>query len=110
MLVGNGQPTISALVVPNFDAVRRWATREGLDLPDEPTQIVDDGRVQARIEAIVESTNEAYEPHERVHQARFLSDPYTVENGLLTPTRKKRRRAIIEQQADRIDALYENSQ
>lgn len=110
LLVGDGQPAVSALVVPNFDAVRRWATREGLDLPGEPTQIVDDGRVQARIEAIVESTNEAFEPHERVRQVRLLADPFTVENGLLTPTVKKRRRAIIEQRADRIDALYENSQ
>ena len=45
--------------------------------------------------------------HEKVRNFRLLADPFTVEDGTLTPTLKLRRGIITERYSDRIDAMYE---
>ncbi len=107
LLVGDGRPAVGALVVPDFKAVQRWADSEGVDLPNQPARIVDDDRVRSHIEAAVGAATDGVEPHERIERVALLSEPFTVDNGLLTPTLKKKRRAITEQYADRIDHLYD---
>ena len=103
LLVGDGQPEVGALVVPDFDALQRWADSEGVDLPDEPSQIADDDRVRSRIETAVDVATEGVEPHERIAWVGLASEPFSVDNGLLTPTLKKKRRAITDRYADLID-------
>ncbi len=107
LLVGDGRPAVGALVVPDFEAVRQWADREGVDLPTDLARIVDDERVRSHIEAAVGAATDGVEPHERIERVALLSEPFSVDNGLLTPTLKKKRRAIAEQYADRIDHLYD---
>jgi len=106
LLVGDGRPVVAALIVPNIEAVRQWADGEGLNLPAESAEIVGFDAVYDRIETDIESTNQRFEPHERIGSFDLLADSFTVDNGLLTPTLKKKRRAITEQYADRIDRLY----
>ena len=103
LLVGDGQPAVGALVVPDFEAVREWADREGIDLSGDPARITDDERVRGHIEAAVQQATEGVESHERVAWVDLVAEPFAVENGLLTPTLKKKRRAIVERYADRIE-------
>jgi long-chain acyl-CoA synthetase len=107
LLVGDGRPAVGALVVPNFEAVRQWADREGIDHPSDPARIADNERVQDHIAAAVDVATKGLESHERIEGFALVTEPFSVENGLLTPTLKKKRRAIAEQYADRIDHLYE---
>jgi long-chain acyl-CoA synthetase len=106
LLVGDGRPAVGALVVPNFTAIRRWADREGVDLPAELTELIATESVQARIAAEIEATTRGFQPHERIEAFDLVVSPFTVDNGLLTPTLKKKRRVISDQYADRIDQLY----
>lgn len=106
LVVGDSRPVVAALVVPNIEAVRQWAESEGVDLPDEPSELVGVDAVSDRIEADIESANKRFEPHERIGSFELLADSFTTDNGLLTPTLKKKRRAITEQYTDRIDRLY----
>ncbi len=107
--VGNSRPYVTCLVVPAFDALEAWADREGIDLPDEPAQIVEDDRLKSYIERAVETHTGSFEPHERIGAVRLLAETFSVENGLLTPTMKPRRTAIAERYADEIDTLYETN-
>jgi len=107
LLVGDGRPAVGALVVPDFEAVRQWADREGVDLPSDPVRIVDDERVRNHVATAVDAATDGLEPHERIERVALLAEPFSVDNGLLTPTLKKKRRAIAEQYADRIDLLDE---
>lgn len=109
VVVGDSRPYVTALVVPAFDAVRAWAEREKLALPAEPARVVDDDRLQSRIQHAVETHTESFEPHERVGDIRLVAEEFRVDNELLTPTMKPRRAAIAERYADEIDALYETN-
>ncbi|WP_224267894.1 AMP-dependent synthetase/ligase [Haloprofundus salinisoli] len=107
MVLGDGRKFVSALVVPNFDGVREWADREGLDLPENPEDICRNDRVRERIEAEIEAANEEFEPYERIKQFRLVPEEFTEDNDLMTPTMKKKRRNILDRYAEQVDLLYD---
>jgi long-chain acyl-CoA synthetase len=106
MVVGDGRKFVGALIVPNTEAVLAWAREAGIDLPDSTDDIADDERVHDRIEDVVAGVNENFEPHERIKQFRLVPGEFAVENDLLTPTMKKKRRNIREYYEGRIEKLY----
>ncbi|WP_224333652.1 AMP-dependent synthetase/ligase [Haloprofundus halobius] len=107
LVLGDGQKFVSALVVPNFDGVREWARREGIDLPEDPRAICRDDRVYERVEDEVETANEQFESYERIKKFRLVPEEFTENNDLMTPTMKKKRRNILDRYADEVDLLYE---
>jgi long-chain acyl-CoA synthetase len=47
--------------------------------------------------------------HERPRRVLVVAEPFTVENGMMTPTLKIKRRVVTERYADRIEELYESA-
>jgi long-chain acyl-CoA synthetase len=107
VVLGDGRKFVSALLVPNFEAVETWADDEGIDLPDDRRGICRDERVRDRFRTEVDAVNEAFEPYERIKRFRLVSEEFSEENDLLTPTMKKKRRNILDRFADEIGMLYE---
>jgi long-chain acyl-CoA synthetase len=107
MVLGDARKFVAALLVPNVAAVRAWAAEEGIDLPADTAAICEDQRVRDRIETVVEGVNAEVEPHERIKRFRLVPEEFTEENDLLTPTMKKKRRAILDRHAEAVDWLYE---
>ncbi|MDA8389902.1 MAG: long-chain fatty acid--CoA ligase [Gammaproteobacteria bacterium] len=63
----------------------------------------------ADVHDIMERANRqlhAFPGYARIHHAAVLTEPWTIENDLLTPTLKPRRQAIEARYRDVIDALY----
>ncbi len=106
LVVGDDRRFVGALIVPDFDAVRRWASERGMEVPEEPVAMCRDSRVHERIEEEVERVNNAFEEHERIKRFQLISTEFTEENGLLTPTLKKKRRDILGQFEDEVDTIY----
>jgi long-chain acyl-CoA synthetase len=106
LVVGDGRKFVAALVVPDFEAVRARATREGVELPADPAAVCRDDHVRELVEESVESVNERLERAEFVKQFRLVPEPFTEENGLLTPTLKKKRAAILAAYEDRVADIY----
>jgi long-chain acyl-CoA synthetase len=109
MVVGDGRKFVSAVVVPNLDAVRAWADGEGIDLPDDDWDACRDDRVKEYVQAEVDRVNGAFEEYERIKKFRMVPTEFTEENDFLTPTMKKKRRNILEAFADEIESMYERS-
>ncbi len=106
MLVGDGRSRVGALIVPNVAAARRWADREGLDLPDDRAALCRDDRVREWVGAAVADVDEGLDQAERIREFALVAGPWTAENGLLTPSLKKRRAEIRERHADAIERMY----
>ncbi|MFB6094426.1 MAG: long-chain fatty acid--CoA ligase [Halanaeroarchaeum sp.] len=106
-VMGDDQKFVSALVVPNFDAIRQWADREGIDLPEDAEGICRHDAVEARIQAEVDAVNEQFESYEQIKQFRLVPEEFTEDNDMLTPTKKKKRRNILDRYADRVEMIYE---
>jgi long-chain acyl-CoA synthetase len=106
MAVGDSEKFVGALLVPNFAEIRKWADDEGIDLPEDPAAVCDDERVRERIRTEVDRINERFETYEQIKQFRLVPEEFTEENGLLTPTMKKKRRKVLERYADEVADIY----
>ena len=109
LVVGDGRKFVSALLVPDFEGIREWARREGVDIPDDRAEISRDDRVYERIRREVDEANERFEPYERIKRFRVLSEPFSEDEDTLTPTMKKKRRNILDRYADRIEMIYDEA-
>ncbi len=60
----------------------------------------------AELAAYVKTINDGLDHHERLEKLVVLTEEWTIENGLLTPTLKIKRSAIESKYAPRVDAWY----
>jgi len=106
MVVGDDQKFIGAIIVPNFEELRRWADSEGVDLPDDPEKLIDDERVRAWVQTAVDAVNEDLERVERIKSFALVPREWTAENDLLTPSMKKKRRNIRSAYREKLAEIY----
>ena len=108
MVIGDGRKFVSALLVPNFDRLQRWAEQEGIDLPDDREALCEDEHVREWVQEAVDEVNDDLSKTESVKQFELSPYEWTAENDLLTPSMKKKRRNILDVYADRIEAMYDS--
>ncbi|MFB6197847.1 MAG: long-chain fatty acid--CoA ligase, partial [Halobacteriaceae archaeon] len=109
MVVGDERKFVGALLVPNVAAIRSWADANDVDLPKSDIELCEDDRVQELIEREVNRVNEEFESHETIKQFELVPEEFTEENGLLTPTMKKKRRNILDRYEVAIEKIYEEA-
>jgi long-chain acyl-CoA synthetase len=106
MVYGEQRPYNVALIVADEEAVRTWAAQNGLDASRYEALLASpDVRDLFRHE--IDRTQEAIKGYERVRDFVLAGDEWTPENGMLTPSLKVKRRAVMEKYGDRLEALYE---
>ena len=106
MLVGDGRKYVAALIVPNFGQLRAWAAEEGVSLPDDEEALCEDDRVREWVRGALAAVNADLSPHESVERFELVTEEWTAENGLLTPSMKKKRRQITDAYEEKVDQLY----
>ncbi|MBY0490520.1 MAG: AMP-dependent synthetase/ligase [Gemmatimonadaceae bacterium] len=101
---GEGRKYLVALVSLRREMVEQWAASRGLALgwPDLATHPA----VEAEVQAAVATVNTDLARTDRVQAVAMVSDVFTPENGLLTPTLKVIRRAVEARYVEQFDALY----
>jgi long-chain acyl-CoA synthetase len=110
MVIGDDEKFISALIVPNFEAIDRLAEQEHLYLPDDRRTICENDRVRQWILEEVNRVNNQFEPEEQIKIFELVPEEWTPENNLLTPSMKKKRRNILERYAGQVDQIYAESE
>ncbi|EPH39424.1 AMP-dependent synthetase/ligase [Streptomyces aurantiacus] len=104
VMVGDRRPHPVALVTLDAEEIAGWAARAGLDLT-EPVSA--DPRVRALVQEAVDAANAQVSRPARIRAFAVLDEDFTVEDGLLTPSLKVRRRAVTERYAAVVERLYE---
>ena len=102
---GEDMPYNVALIVPDFPALSRWANEEGLAFQD-PTLLLSDAKVRAHFDDELRRYSQSFKSYERIRNFIFVPSDFTIENGMLTPSLKVRRKAVFAAHADAIRALY----
>ena len=105
MVVGEGKPYISALVVLNKEDQHKLAAEISQE-PDNPA-LLRSKEAEEFILRRISKQMHAFLGSIRVYRAALMDEPWTIENGLLTPTLKLRRNKIIEHYHTEITKLYE---
>jgi long-chain acyl-CoA synthetase len=104
MVVGEGREFLTALVVPNLDALAEWARQQGI--PDDRQALLAHERTRALFTASFRDYSKGAASHERIRDFRLLAAPFSEENGMMTPTMKLRRSAIEQSYAALIEEMY----
>jgi long-chain acyl-CoA synthetase len=105
MVYGDRRPHLVALIVPDAEFARSYARQHGVS--PELASLVDDTGFQRAIGEAVSRANQSLSVIERVRRFRLMAEPFTIENGLMTPTLKLKRQQICRRHGDLIEGLYE---
>jgi len=105
MIVGEGRSFLSVMVVLNPDIWKRVATTLGVDDKDE--SVLSDPGVQETLLKRVKAEIAEFPGYARIHKITPTLEPWTVENGLTTPTLKIKRPAMRERFSKEIEAMYD---
>ena len=105
IVIGEGRNYLTALVVPNFEDLRRWAEYKHLHFATN-SELIALPEVQAKMMRRVERVNKTLSNYERIRKIALLEKELTPESGLLTPSLKIRRKAVNAAFADRIERMY----
>ncbi|HHP7237597.1 AMP-dependent synthetase/ligase [Longibacter sp.] len=107
MIVGEDRPFLTALVVPDFESLRMAVRDQGIDESDYDKEMLTelDG-VRKLFDQAFRKHNRDTAAHEKIRNFHLIPEPFTVEDGSLTPTLKMKRRVIEKRYADEIDAMY----
>lgn len=102
MVYGDNKRFNIALVAIDEANVGSWAAEQGFGTEG----LTEDDRVRDLIEAEIERQLAGAKGYERVRNFSVLPEDFTLENGMLTPTLKLKRRIVVDTYADRLNDLY----
>ena len=102
MLYGDNKPHNVALVVPDREALTRWAKQQGKTLGD-PTN---DPAVRELIKGELASHAQGFKSYERPKDFVIVNEDFTVESGLLTPKLSVKRKNVLARYGGALEALY----
>ncbi len=105
MIVGEGRPFLSALVVLNRENWNRFAEELGVPKDEKSLEMIE---VQ---KAMLERIKEKLRPfpgYAKVFRVVATLEPWSVEAGLITPTLKLKRNVLVERFGDVIVEMYED--
>jgi long-chain acyl-CoA synthetase len=103
-IYGDKKPYLVALISPDPDAVKGYARDAGK--PNDLADLVHDQGFRQQIGEAVKRANANLSAIERIRKFEIMTEPFTVENGMMTPTLKLRRPFIIERHGELLESLY----
>ena len=106
-IIGDDVKFVSALVVPDYDAVEKWAKEHDI-VYSTREELLKDKIVISMISTRIEMQQAPLAPYEKVKRFTLLPEPFTMESGELTNTLKIKRKVVAERYKDIINKMYED--
>jgi long-chain acyl-CoA synthetase len=119
MLVGQDQKSLGALIVPHLEALQQWAQAQNLDLnfpaaKSSESEIADSELYHSAVQELFrrELTQQVknrpgYRPDDQIKVFRFIVEPFSLENGMMTQTLKIKRPVVTERYRAMIDRMFQ---
>jgi len=105
VIYGENRPYTICLVVPDFAAVEAYAEKN--QLPKDMDALMEREEIRSLISnGITELLKKKYGGYEIPKKFVFLTENFTLENGLLTQTMKLKRRVVVDRFKEHIEAQY----
>ena len=104
MVSGDKRPYIVGLIVPDPEWALEWAQAQ--DMKYDFAELQSNPQFRAAVRAAVDRVNADVSVTEKVRQFEFADEPFSIENGEMTPSMKIRRHVIRERYAPRVNGMY----
>jgi len=106
MVYGEQRPYNVAVIVPDMDALTKWAADHGLgDLSGEA--LLESETVTDLYQREIDRLSGSIKGYEQVRGFVLEDEEFTPENGMLTPSLKVKRKAVLDRYGDDLAKLYE---
>lgn len=109
VIVADQRKFVSALIVPNYGLLEKYAREHGLETEMREELCVHPDIVNFFAERI-DTLQQDLAHYEQIKRFLLLPQPFTMENGELTNTLKVRRRVVYEHYADKIEKIYADAE
>ena len=103
---GDRRPYLVGVVTLDDAAVKAWASANGVRY-DDIHEVYANPSFRTALDAGIQAQNAQLASYETVKYYEIVPEDFTVENDLLTPTLKIRRRAIHDRYRDLFEGLYQ---
>jgi long-chain acyl-CoA synthetase len=105
LIFGLNKPYTVCLIVPDFIVMEKVAKEKGLPI-DKNEFVHNPAVIKMYEDEIRDHLKKTFASYELPKKILLLSEGFTTENGMLTPTLKLKRREVLKKYSDMIDALY----
>ncbi|TJZ55994.1 long-chain fatty acid--CoA ligase [Streptomyces piniterrae] len=115
VVIGDNRPYVTALITLDPEALAHWRQLNGLDATEgsghgdrgrDGLELSPEEQVRAEVQRAVARANSSVSRAESIRAFRILPGEFSQEAGLMTPSLKLRRAAIVRAYAAEIDAMY----
>ncbi len=107
MVVAEGKPFVTALIIPNFEALKELLPKLNLTFTSWP-EIVDSEKIKEFYREKLEEMQKSLAGFEKVKKFVLMPSEFEVNTGEITPTLKIKRNVVMQKYAELIDKMYEH--
>ncbi|MDH5392360.1 MAG: long-chain fatty acid--CoA ligase [Gammaproteobacteria bacterium] len=105
MVIGEARPYLTACVVLNVEQWNDLADKIGFDADDEAS--LQKKEIEKLILSRISQRLKDFPGYAQIRRVAMFLEPWSIDDGLITPTLKVKRAKVMERFADRINKLYE---
>ena len=105
IVIGSSRKFPSALLVPNYDSLRKACSDAGITYTDDAA-MCENEYVKGLFDKAVEQANATFAKWEKVKKYALVQVPFSIEGGELTAKLSMKRRVINEKYNDLIESIY----
>lgn len=104
-MIGDRKPFIAAIISLDLAETNLWLESKGAEQVADLDEASKNPIVRAEVERAVNKANELASRAESIRKFEIVPDEFTEENGLVTPSMKARRQAVVEHYRTLIDKV-----
>lgn len=105
ILIGDRRMFLTALVVPDFEALKEYADAHRIPYNDEK-ELIEMKQIYDLMEDEFSKFQKRLANYERVRKFTLLERPFAIESGEMTPSLKLKRKVIEERYRNLIEDMY----
>ena len=107
VLLGEKKNFITALIVPDFEQLKTYASQQGISYKDY-SDLINKPEIVAIFDKEVKTFSRSMASHEKIRKFKLLAGEFTVDSGELTPTMKVKRKNIEKNYETIINDMYKD--
>jgi long-chain acyl-CoA synthetase len=105
IVIGDGEKMPAAFIQPEFDFVRKWAAKKGIEVTSNDNLIANE-EVIKRFQEEINEINKKFGNWEQIKRFELTPDLWSIDAGHLTPTMKLIRKSVMEIYKDLYVKIY----
>jgi len=109
MLIGDRRTFLSALIVPDFEAIKEYADSHSIPY-NNLEDLVKKKEIYDLIDKDMSQFQKKLANYERVRKFKLLEKPFSLETGEITPSLKIKRKFVEERYGELIEEMYQGTE